>query len=1065
MIRVEPTVTASPQQRAVMAHALDAPALVDAGAGTGKTFTIVERVAQLAAEGLPASAILVLTFTKKAAAEIRGRIIRRLAPRADALECATFHAFALAMLKEHAFELAISPDFTLINEIDARVEFYKIFDEFMRGKAAAESGFALRYGVVDELIRSLYDIRQLLRDRAISIDRFCDAARGAADQFAATPFRVLYEQQQRGRKTIANITENDFERELAEERTRIEATAELFRRFDERLRDREVLTYADLLELGRSAVSGNPEVGRALRRRYRHCIVDEFQDTDPRQIRLLQAIFGDQLETVMVVGDPRQSIYGFRGILPTNFDQFRQLRGCVPYGLTENRRSRQEILDLAHDVIASQRGDSDPLRAVRGAADTPIVHVASKWNRPGEPWPKAGRTRELEAAWVASTINALLASGRRVERSDGSGISDQISPRHIAILSRRKTQLQPLIKALNACDLPFRQYGGAGFYDAPEVLDALAWFRLVASPLDDNAVARVLSSPGIGASDATIALLCRAMKRDDGLAERALARELPAELDAEARARLARLRDTVHVLESFAAAPLVEAWEATLDRAGLVLTADLRSGHRHDQARANLEKLSAMVRGFAERNPSAQAIDFVRYVRELDIADADDQEADPPAADALSIMTIHAAKGLEWPIVFLIDVWPNPPSAPPRAWLCEADGALLVTEGTTGTKPFHTLCVDRQADGAGIVPQEKVKDPEHEREEQRLFYVGLTRARDELYVSGGRRAPSKSNSEGRIHPYLGAVIGWLDRRGWNTVDELAPAAPRRDPSGDRQSRTLPLGDYVRERALKLAVATPPLSFSTIAEFERCPRSVNYDLVYRLPALGRAPTKEDNVAVDLYGRPDIAVDLYGRPPRPPQSLLSLGAYGDLVHRALELWARAPGRDAAAFVSDAVRDTGATPSADEHKRAVRTVETVIAEFAGAQPLLAEAPFTFDIGDVIVTGFIDLALRDANGKTLLIDYKTGTKPAASYALQLALYRKAAADAYGLSVDACVIARVSEDGVTLEDVELPGDAEIEQRVARVARGIASADLTARPGAHCDTCPYRAAPCMDYAR
>lgn len=1096
----------SAQQQAVADHPLTSPALVDAGAGTGKTFTIVERVAQLNEDpvnGCPASSILLLTFSKKAAAELCGRTIRRLGPGVDPPECATFHAFALSMLKEHAFELDISPDFTLINEIDARVEFWKAFDEFVRGPWAGDvSGFALRFGVIDDLPAALFDVHQRLRDRGVSIDEFVRRALVSADAFAATTYRRLVEPRSRvAPKVVVEITDEAFLREMNEERARVEATAALFRRFDERLRLRRALTYADLLDLAEKAIRARPDVSASLRRRFAHCIVDEYQDTDPRQVRLLGAIFGDRCDRVMVVGDPRQSIYGFRGIRTTNVAEFGNLPSCVPYALTENRRSRQEILDLAHCVIEPHFHDPTPLFAVRGRANAPVVHVMSRWATADWPAPNSAQTREIEARWIASTIAALLERGAQVESEGAPGSFEPLAPRHIAVLSRRKTKLQPLIDSLNELDLPFRQYGGAGFYEAPEVLDALAWFRLVADPLDDHAVARVLASGGIGVSDATLAALCRDMDYGDHLAHLALVRDFPADLDDDGRERLERLRNTVDALDAYSGAPLVIAWEATLDRAGLMLSSDVRSGHRHDQARANLEKLSAMVRTFSDRNPGARPPDFVRYIRELSRVDADDQEADPPSADAVNVMTIHAAKGLEWPIVFVIDVWPEEMRNKARVWIDPPSGALLVTEGADGKKPFHAESVDRQDDGTGIVPRERdrERDPEREREERRLFYVGLTRARDELFVSGGRKPPSGTHPDGRVHPYLAEVIRWVTRLGWSTIDESAPNAGPFVGRGAREDGpVLPLGDFIREVRARPVVSVPTLSFSSIARYERCPRSVNYRVAYHIPALaaptgvaapngvssqnggaapsgaaaqngGAAPSgvaaQNGGAASNVVEARTSAVDAETFMDRPLDSLLSLGAYGDLIHRALERWGRTPGRTAEAYAADAVKELAAKPSRSERTRGVKTVANVIAAFAGWRPMLVEAPFTLDFDGIALTGFIDLIASDPSGRVMIVDYKTGITDKDEYALQLALYRKAAVEAYGLDVAGCRIARINAERCELEEVELPSADAVRSRVAEVAAGIRSASLTAKPGAHCIECPYRAAPCMDFPR
>ncbi len=1053
--------TASAQQRAVVEHRIHAPAIVDAGAGTGKTFTIVERVADLSADpqrGCPASNILLLTFSKKAAAELRSRIIRRLGPGVQPPECATFHAFALSLLREHGFELTLSPDSSLINDVDARVEFSHVFDDMLRGThGSAAEAFPLRFGVVDAVRSSLYDICQRLRDAGRSPQSFRQRALAALDAFAAVPFRALFDPDSKTpRNPVAQISDADFAAEVQDERRRIEAAAALFERFERSLRERDALTYSDLLQIAVDTIVSRPEVGRALRGRFRHCIVDEYQDTDPRQIRLLEAMFGDECDRVMVVGDARQTIYGFRGIDPANLARFGEKEACVNYALVENRRSRQEILDLAHTIIAPQSGDTQPLRAVREAESAPVVHVRSHWGTPELPAPNAAQTREIEARWVAGKIAELLASGRRVESPGNPGEFEALAPRHIAILNRRKTQLQPLIAALNERDIRFRQYGGAGFYEAPEILDALAWLRLLTDPLDDAAVARALASPSVGLSDAAVLALCRGMTHDGShLSSRVLLEPPPAGLDPDGLERIDRFRRTIDALDSYAGAPLVTAWEAVLDRAGLLLAADVRSGHRHDQARANLEKLSAMVRGFAERNPGARAGDFDRYVRELSLIEADDQEADPPSADAVSVMTIHAAKGLEWPIVFVIDVWPSLPNVYTPVRLDDETGALLVTEGPSGVKPFHTECVERRADAHGQVGAKRsdTKREQDEREDRRLFYVALTRARDELFVSGNRRPPSAKHRDGTVHPYLDHVITWVGFQGWSTIDEPVET----DLRAPRQAQTepthaLPLGDYVMERTPVRTVDVPALSFSSVARFEECPRSVTYRLAFGLRPL--APERPDDG-----GGADDEDGAFA----PRDSLLSAGAYGEMMHRALESWARGPGRRAEEYVAGAVRDLGVKPSAAERTRAIDGVTAAMGALSGWTPLLAEAPFTLDLGDVSVTGYVDLVARDPHGEVVVVDYKTGVTSAEHYALQLALYRLAVHRAYGIDTSGCAIARIAGNACTLEAVPALDESAVRARIDAVAAGIRGADVTARPGPQCATCTYRAAPCMDF--
>ncbi len=1068
------------EQQNVVDHPIGAPATVDAGAGTGKTHTVVARVVALHKSGVcPASKILLLTFARKAAAELRARVSRELGPGVEPPHCATFHSFAHDVLLDHAYDIGLSPDTVVLEEPDSRLIFRAAYDDLVLGGLGVDpTAFPLRR--VDDLANGLFNVAVRLKQAATTPDEFERRALEAGVRDHAVAYRELrraYVKKYRGKEFAvdAEIDDAQFARESRDYASRVRAAAALFRRFDELLHERSAMTYSDLLFRADVEVRRNPALRDELRRRYAHCIVDEYQDTDIAQHRFLQAVFGDALECVVAVGDVRQSIYAFRGAHPENMDEFAALRGCVAYRLTQSRRSRQKILDFAHRVIAGDRGDAEPLSAHRGDAGTPIVHVASLWTEDGVAR-NAAEQRAEEAEWLAAQIASRLARG-------------DLRPRDIAMLLRYKTNSSIYTDALLRAGIPFQLTGGVGFYDSPEVLDALAWLRLLADPLHSIAAARVLQSAVVGVNDADVVALSAGHDRADptAFARRVFVDPLADHMSADGRARVMRLRDTVDALEQFAGQSLNAALPAVLDRAGLRLYHEQSADRRAPQALANLRKLEQLAVAFAQRMRGASAREFVGYIDELEQTAGDEREADASDLDAVVITTIHNAKGLEWPVVFVADVWPQ--NTRSDLLTLAADGALLCSEGGDGRVPFHVLGRRSHADEDGWVRQAETSESSEtaEREERRLFYVALTRARDELFISGKRAKPSKGNAKGKVHKYLDEAYTWLREIGWPTDDvpgtgcataavtpaAVAPAAIAPAAAGEAVPAPAEL-KAARERLAwmrdaqdrPVRPATQSLSFSLVRRYEQCPRAVAYASRLGIPRLAGGSSR----IVDPDRRSGVERD--------PDSLLGLGAFGDLVHRALELWALDRiacsadlyGRlnpvssppDAAEAISRAARDLDETPSKSDMRRASETFSAMTDALAGWAPLFAEAPFTLDVDGITVSGFIDLIARDPAGKLMVVDYKTGVAPAEDYALQLALYREAARAAYDVDAGA-TLARIREGIVSFESAPALDSAVIAARVRAAADGIANGDDAPRPGVWCATCPYRAAPCMSF--
>lgn len=1058
-------------QRSVVEHPFGKPGVVDAGAGTGKTFTIVERVAALHESGrCRADNILLLTFARKAAAELRARIARRLFDTTPT--CSTFHAFAWNILSAHAYDVGISPETTVVEDADARVEFHKAFDEFLADPKAAASGFPLRTFNCEEIRGVLFDLDQKLKQEGISIEGFRQRALAAADAFSRVHYRELLEpylRETKGKmyKDVAKIDDDAFAQELGWERARIDACADILRRFESRLAARNSLTYADILARAERALRANDALRAELRDRYRCCIVDEYQDTDRAQHRLLEALFGVGLASVLVVGDALQSIFSFRGAQPENVAVFLRAPESTLYTLVENRRSRQEILDLAHASVVIAHNDAQPLRGERGSAGEQIVHVASLWTPGDGTYLPADEARKLEAAAVAKRICQLLASGQHI---DAGGASEPISPRHIAILSRTKKNVQPVTRALLELGVPFKLVGGVGFYDAPEIRDMLAWLRLLANPFDSHAVARALQSCAIGASDAIVARLAAGVSRDEtGFARRVLVEDLPEgdALDANANEAARRLGRYLDELAPQAALPLLSALRAVLDAIGLERAYRESHDPRAEQALANIAKLEALARSFVEHTPGALPADFVSFINELELVDFDEREADVSSSDAVTIATIHAAKGLEWPFVFVLGVWPKLPNEP-RLVVDETSGALLYAENPDGSRSFHYESVTRDADEQGIVARKQSKENP---EERRLLYVALTRARDRVYVSGLRLKPSKANPHGKPHDYLQEAYDWLSKRGW-AADERAPdgvsrftATGGQKPSatdllvGRRKARDSHRQDSAREHTL-----TVPLSYSLIARFERCPRQANYKLVLRLPQVVGA---QKHKGLELQAEDSLEpLELAA-----PDSLLSAGEYGQVLHKALERWAVDKRNahclnDATVYLDGAVRLLDVAISKKQHDAAQVALDRIMSELHDWQPVQIEAPFALDFGEegrpLLVTGYLDLLARNARGEACLIDYKTGD-PTTDHALQLALYALAAHDVYEMERSECFVGQIDGKDFTLQRIEPLAPAELRKRILAVRDGLLAREDRATPGSWCWTCGYRDAPCRDF--
>jgi len=595
----------NPVQWEAVTHT-EGPLLIVAGAGSGKTRVLTHRIAHLIREhGVSPFEILAITFTNKAADEMKQRVAALVGPVAEKMWVSTFHSACVRILRRDADRLGFPTSFTIYDQADAnRLTGYVIRDLGLDPKRFPP--------------RSVHATISAAKNDGLT----------AADYAARA--QVVYERK----------------------------IAEVFTEYQARLHRAGAMDFDDLLGNAVQLLRSNPDLLEHYQRRFRHVLVDEYQDTNPVQNELV-LLLTQTHRNVCVVGDGDQSIYRFRGADMRNILEFEDAFPDVTVVVLEqNYRSTQTILDAANAVIANnQSRKPKELWTDRGDGH-PIVRYH-------------GDDEVDEAQWVTREIARLHDSG---EYRWGD----------IAVFYRTNAQSRVLEESLARHGVPYKVIGGTRFYDRREVKDALAYLRAVVNPSDEVSVKRVLNTPKRGVGDSSIGKLdAYASARGLSFMD-ALRRADDAGVGGKAAKGIAQFLGLLESVEDLAAddkpAPLLE---ALLERSGYL---DELRAERTIEAEGRLENLAELV-GSAQEAESIEAfLEQVSLVADADELDGDDSQ--------VVLMTIHAAKGLEFPAVFIIGL------------------------------------------EDGVFPHLRaLGDPEELEEERRLAYVALTRAQDRLYLT------------------------------------------------------------------------------------------------------------------------------------------------------------------------------------------------------------------------------------------------------------------------------------------------------------------------------------------
>ena len=780
------------------------------------------------------------------------------------------------------------------------------------------------------------------------------------------------------------------------------------RRYEAAKQAQNALDYLDL-ELGAVALlRDHPAVAAEVRERFRHLMVDESQDINPVQAELIELIAGGDGDgtrpALFLVGDARQSIYRFRGADVHRFTALQELvarRGGPLLPLSRSFRSHDVLVGRINELFgevfagtALSLAALPPMAGRSGAApgDGPYVTLTQI----GSEAPDGGRPREperrrVEADVIAEEIERLLAEGRLVWDRDDREMRPA-RPGDIAILLRRFRHVHVFQQALDTRGITAATPSGTGFFTRQEVFDCLNLLRWLAEPQDELALSGVLRSPFFALGDDTLLAL-----RERGRLLVALA-DPPDEIAGEERARCAHASETLAELRRAAASlPADALLELALERTAFEASwAPLAGG---EQARANIRKLLRIVRTLAG-HPLSEVVSYLEQRR--DDLDPREGPATLDRPDAVQLMTVHGAKGLEFPIVFVPEAHLSSWSTWDAVRWSRSDGVSVTLERDEddNTRP-------RPGFYAHLQQRDQMEDAE---EHRRLFYVAATRAGDYLYLSG-----DESGRDGWLHAVRDAhadgALREIELRE-PVPPDLAAIARRRAPSALQLPATSEEQDYVPPLLARPRVI--PLRAST-------------------PVTALRPPETDQ---QQYARGDGLAALRGL----------------LVHRALEVSGGAPDSLDDAALVDLAREQSERALDDATARSLAgevremldrfTRSPVAAALASADvERWFELPFAWDWDGVPVHGSIDLVYRDASGWHV-IDFKSdrlngisAQEAASRYAVQIGLYQRAIEAAVGEPASAGLLFLRSGELARPEPAEI--EAALAEARERVNAGV----------------------------
>ena len=949
------------QQQKAIEHG-NGPLLVVAGAGTGKTLVITHRIAHLVNNKMAnPDQILALTFTEKAAAEMAERVDVLLPYGFSNVPISTFHAFGDQIIRHYGLELGLNPDFQVLSQPEQMIFFREhLFD------------FPLKH------YRPLSDPARFIQAMLTVISRAKD------EDVTVDDYRVYAEAL---RLDLPNHIEDTAYLDHLEKQEEISGT---YTAYQQLLAGEGKADFGDQVSLVLKLFRERPTILQTVRNKYKYVLVDEFQDTNYAQFQLIQLLGGDQAN-ITVVGDDDQSIYKFRGAAISNILSFMEIYPkAKQVVLTENFRSTQIILDTAYRLISHNNPDRLEVKS--------RINKRLKANREGQHIVEHLHcdTLTTESDRVAQIICDLIQN-------------KEYQYNEIAILVRANRDADPFIRALNMKQIPWRFSGNRGLYNRPEVKILISFLKLIADPHDTISLYHLASSEIYELSVMEDLQRCVNMAHSHHQSLYAIFKKLDeiedlADISSEAKITFQKIVSDIHKYLDLSRNHITGnvLYQFITESNYLKRLAQQESLENHMRIQ-NIANFFNVIWAFAQVAKDDRVLHFVQYL-DLLIEAGDNPgtaEADP-AEDAVHILTVHKAKGLEWPVVFMVSLLHN--------------------------KFPHT----RRKEPIEL-PEKLVKDllPEgdfHLQEERRLFYVGMTRAKERLYFTsaqdyGGvrKRKISQFILEALDRPNIEEIN--IKSSAIEQIQRFAPTQIR----SDVEMNPIP-ADVILN-----------LSHYQVDDYQTCPLKYKYVHILRLPFFHHTI---------VYGKAvHSAVELYFR-----HKINGLQVQLEDLYNAYETSWRNIG-----FLSR-----------EHEERRFEAGKLSIKKFydreeaSGIVPMLIEEKFSFLQDKNRVAGRWD-RIDERDGKIVIVDFKTSevydqesADKKTQNSLQLAIY--------GLAyLNTC---RKLPDFVELHFLEsgLVGRTELKEKqldkakkmIVESADGIRKRDYSARPGyKSCRICAY----------
>lgn len=980
----------NPEQQKAVEHG-SGPLMIIAGAGTGKTTVITERIKYLITSGrAKPHEIVALTFTEKASREMEERVDQSMPYGVTQMWISTFHAFCDRILRTEAINIGMDPGYVLMTEAENILFFRKhIF------------AFDLKYfrplGNPNKFISGMIQHFSRLKDEDVAPTEYLRWAKSEARKSKIPPSGQAGE--------IHGLKdENEKNLELAQ----------AYRVYEELKVKEGLCDYSDLISQVLHVFRTRPAILGRYQTQFKYVLIDEFQDTNFAQNQLAILLAGKK-KNITVVGDDDQAIYRWRGAAISNMIQFRKTFPKTSIiVLTKNYRSTKEILDRSYDLI--QKNNPDRLEIAE--------HIDKKLESI-----RRVNGDHIEVLYADRVENEAEIVAQKIKKQIE--INKEYSWNDFAILVRANNHAEPFAHALGRLGIPFQFLGPGQLFRQAEVKDLIAYLKILYNFEDSVAMYRVLVMDWLGIAPRDVAVISNYSKKyGTSLFEvcEIVASQVPnskfkilnkiqnsnnqlikpAVSDMAAK-NIERLVLMVHkhlgLIKKETAGQILYFF---LEESGLLKKLAEYKTVKEEKIAGNISKFFNKLKTYEASHDDASVFTVVDWIDlAMNLGESPSAtDTDWTENDAVNIMTIHSAKGLEFPVVFLVNlVSQRFPSMERKEQIPIPDG---VVKEILPSGDFHT------------------------QEERRLFYVGMTRARDVLYVTAAKYY-GEGKREKKLSPFIQEAIG----------EGVIPEAIYHEPGGDKQLSFLDWEKHeeLTEKPLRQTISY--LSYSQVSTFETCPLQYKYRYIVKIPV-------------------------------PPSAALT---FGDTIHRTVRTFyelvktGNHPTKEALVrLLDDHWVSTGFGDKTYEEKMKKHGVELLEGFYDTGYdpdiiPTSLEEPFKIKItNDLVLGGKIDRIDTLPGGNIEIIDYKTGQAPKSRDVTkdkQLTVYALSAATSAGVFerkpenvfVSFYFFEGQEKYSATRNDEELE---QAKRDIAETAKKIEQSDFLPTPGKHCDFCEFR---------